>query len=142
MDVSCRSSLCTYVTNDGTSSGNRGAGPAEGGTTVTGRPDQLERSGQEHASGATLQSPAVVDFHERGGDQRQSATDGNSSEHRQYRRVRDEADHRTADESGSGEAEVADRYLLQSRGGAVRPGLTTWRANGASSWPTSWLSCR
>jgi len=32
-----------------------------------------------------FQSPAVVDLHERGGNQRQSAAAGNSSEHRQYR---------------------------------------------------------
>src|SRR6266550_8954237 len=102
MDVSCRSSLCTNVANDGISSGNRGAGPAESGKTVAGRPGQLGRSRQQHASGAALQSPAVVDFHERGGDQRQSAAAGNSSEHRQYRRVRHEADARNADQSGSG----------------------------------------
>src|SRR5258707_15778309 len=57
MDVSCRSSLCTHVANDGISSGNRGAGPAEGGKKVAGRPVQLRRARREHASGAALQSP-------------------------------------------------------------------------------------
>src|SRR6266576_6458513 len=131
MDVSCRSSLCTNVANDGISSGNRGAGPAESGKTVAGRPGQLGRSRQQHAAGAALQSPAVVDFHERGGDQRQSAAAGNSSEHRQYRRLRHEADARNADESGSGEIKIADRHQLQSRSGPVRPDLTARTANGA-----------
>src|SRR6202171_4018569 len=137
MDVSRRSSLYPHVANDGTSPGNRSAGPAESGKTVAGRPDQLDRSRQEHASSAALQSPAVVDLHERGGNQRQSAADGNSSEHRQYRRFRHEADDRNADESGSGETEVADRHQLQSRGGSVRPGLTAWPVSGESLWPTS-----
>ena len=60
-------------------------------------------------------------------DQRQSAAAGDSPEHRQYRRVRDEADHRHADESGSGEAEIADRHQLQSRGGPVGQGLMAFR---------------
>src|SRR5216684_6538850 len=133
MDVSRRSSLCTHVANDGTSPGNRGAGATESGKTIAGRPGQLERSRQEHASSAALQSQAVVDLHERGGNQRQSAADGNSSEHRQYRRFRHETDDRNAAEPGSGETEVADRHQLQSRGGPVRPGLTAWPVNG--EWP-------
>jgi hypothetical protein len=54
MDVSCRSSLCPHVTNDGSSPGNRGTGPAQGGTTVAGRPEQLGRSRPEHAQGAAV----------------------------------------------------------------------------------------
>ena len=72
-------------------------------------------------------------------DQRESAVVGSSSEHRQYRRVRDEADRRNADESGSGEIEVADRHQLQSGCGPVRPRL---KGDGAATWLTFSASCR
>ena len=39
-------------------------------------------------------------------------------------RVRDAADHRNAAQSGSGEAEIADRHQLQSRRGPGWPGMT------------------
>ena len=58
--------------------------------------------------------------------ERKSAADRSSPEHRQYRRVRDEADGRHAVESGSGEVEVADRHQLQPRCRPVGPRLTAW----------------
>src|SRR6201999_2372671 len=51
------------------------------------------------------------------------SADRGPAEHRQYRRVCDEADRRHAVESGSGQAEVVDRYQLQPRCRPFRPRL-------------------
>src|SRR5260370_10093329 len=64
-----------------------------------------------------------------------SAAAGNSAEHRQYRRVRHEADARNADRSRSSEIKIADRHQLQYRGGAVGPGLTGCAAHRGVYWP-------
>ena len=60
-----RPSLCPHVTNDRISSGNRGAGAAEGGTAATGCPANWPVRTRT-SPGAAVQSPAVVDLHERG----------------------------------------------------------------------------
>src|SRR5580704_3493939 len=70
------------------------------------------------------------DFHERCGDQRQPATAAGASEHRQYRLLRDAADDRDANESGSVEAEIADRHQLQYCGGSRRQSLKAAVAEG------------
>src|ERR1700722_14500306 len=113
MDVSRRSSLCTHVANNGSSAGDRSAGAAQSGATVTGNSDQLDRPGQEPAQGADVQPEAVVDLHARGRGQRKSASAGGSTEHRQYLPVRADTNHRNAARSVSGEAEIADRHQLQ-----------------------------
>ncbi|MGY3494810.1 hypothetical protein ACVW1B_004229 [Bradyrhizobium sp. USDA 4502] len=69
-----------------------------------------------------------------GDDNPQPARD--SPEHRQYRRVRDEADRRHPDESGSGETEVADRYQLQYRRRPLGSRLIDRFLTEPSAWPT------
>ncbi len=72
MNVQCRPSLCTHLTDNRDGQGNRSAGTAEGGKAIAGRPEQLERSQREHAQGPAVQSSPVDDFPERRRVQRQS----------------------------------------------------------------------
>src|SRR3954466_14521780 len=123
MNVQRRPDLRPQFADHRIAAGNRSAGAVEGGTAASGRGGELERAGKPAQFGDHVQSKVVVDLHERRRQRRQSAGRRNPAEHRQYWRLRDEADRGDPDQSGARKAEVADRHQLQSRRGSLRPRL-------------------